>query len=53
MPRKHEVQTACCVCGYNTAVGELLACERELKNAVGICIVAVKMDTEKVVARLP
>ena len=55
--RKHEVRTACCVCGCHTAVGELLTCEKELKNAVGICTVAVKMDdlsdTEKVVTCLP
>ena len=29
------VQTVCCIRGYHAAVGELLARERELKNAVG------------------
>ena len=29
------VRTACCVCGYHKAVGELLAWEREPKNTVG------------------
>jgi len=34
-PRKHGVLTTWCVCGYHAAV-ELLACERELKNGVGM-----------------
>ena len=35
MSRKSGVQTACCICGYHGAVGELHTCEREVKNAVG------------------
>ena len=34
-PRKCGAWTACCVCSYHTGIGELLVCERELKNAVG------------------
>ena len=30
-----QENVACCVCGYNAAVGKLLACERELKTTAG------------------
>ena len=30
------VWTACCICGYHTAVGKLLVCKRKWKNAVGM-----------------
>ena len=58
MPRKHQVRTACHVCGYYAAAGELLVCKREPKNAVGIPTMAVKMDDlvdtkQKVVMCLP
>ena len=54
MPRKRGVRTVYCICGYHTAVSELLMCERELKNAVGMYCGRRLSDTEwEVVSRLP
>ena len=46
-PRKHGVQTACCVCGYHTAIGKLLVCEKELRNAVGTYCGGNQSDTDE------
>ena len=54
--RKRGVPTVCCVHGYHAAVGELHACKREAKNAVGIYIGGKDelLDIElKLVIRLP
>ena len=31
---KKHIQTACCICVYHTAVGEILVCEKVSRNAV-------------------
>ena len=52
--KKCGVQTACNVHDYQAAAGELLMCEREPSNAVGMyCGSKDFSDTDKVVTRLP
>ena len=50
MPRECGVRTVCCIHGHHAAVGELLACKREWKNAVGMnCGSKLLLDTEQCV----
>ena len=48
--KKRAVRTACSICVYHAAVGELYLCEKLPRDVVSLAMAVKTEDTEKVVS---